>query len=68
VKVKKNEECPCDLAIVYSSGEKGIATIMTSNLDGETNLKERKDEKKDRKKKGERKKKEKKNNFLFEAS
>jgi phospholipid-transporting ATPase len=39
VKVQKNEFFPCDLIVMHSSKENGIAFIETSSLDGEKNLK-----------------------------
>lgn len=41
VKLERNTECPADLAIVYTANEDGSCCIETSNLDGETALKER---------------------------
>ena len=41
LKVKENEESPCDLLIIKSSDETGYLFIDTKNLDGETNLKEK---------------------------
>jgi phospholipid-translocating ATPase len=37
--VEDGEEFPCDLLILASSNANGKATVMTANLDGETNLK-----------------------------
>ena len=42
MKVMKEQEFPADLVLLYSTGDKGICHIETSNLDGETNLKIRK--------------------------
>jgi magnesium-transporting ATPase (P-type) len=41
IKVKKDEIIPADLFVVCSSNKDGIFYLQTSNLDGETNLKER---------------------------
>ncbi|OHT13626.1 phospholipid-translocating P-type ATPase, flippase family protein [Tritrichomonas foetus] len=38
--LKRDEEAPCDMAILHSSDDLGRAFIETANLDGETNLKE----------------------------
>ena len=37
--VEEGDEFPCDMLILSSSNPKGKASIMTANLDGETNLK-----------------------------
>lgn len=37
--VKNNENFPCDLLLLATSSPTGKASIMTANLDGETNLK-----------------------------
>lgn len=42
VKVKKNEFFPCDLLLLRHSDESGFVYVETKNLDGETNLKQRK--------------------------
>ncbi|KAK5708004.1 drs2 neo1 protein [Elasticomyces elasticus] len=39
VKLKRNDDVPADLAILYANGEDGIAYVETMALDGETNLK-----------------------------
>ncbi|XP_076350906.1 phospholipid-transporting ATPase IF-like isoform X2 [Tachypleus tridentatus] len=39
VKVKSDEEFPCDLVMLSSSDAGGVCYITTANLDGETNLK-----------------------------
>ena len=41
VKVKENQNFPCDLILIKSSLPKGIAYVETKNLDGETNLKQK---------------------------
>jgi len=41
VVLERNQESPCDLAVVYTSNHEGSCCIETANLDGETNLKER---------------------------
>ena len=41
IKVKNNEIIPADLIVICSSNVDGIFYVQTSNLDGETNLKER---------------------------
>ena len=40
IKVKKNEIIPADLLVICSSNIDGTFYLQTSNLDGETNLKE----------------------------
>lgn len=40
VVVDRDRECPCDMVILHSTDQSGVAYIETSNLDGETNLKE----------------------------
>ena len=42
IKVEKDEQLPCDVLLLYSSEDKGNCFIETKNLDGETNLKEKK--------------------------
>lgn len=42
VKVKKNEFFPCDLLLIRHSNESNFVYVETKNLDGETNLKQRK--------------------------
>ena len=37
--VEDGDEFPCDMLILSSSNPKGKVSIMTANLDGETNLK-----------------------------
>ena len=39
VKVKEDEFIPCDMILLYSTGQKGTCYVETKNLDGETNLK-----------------------------
>lgn len=39
VKIKKDENFPADLVLLYSSNKNGSAFTETKNLDGETNLK-----------------------------
>ena len=41
VKVKKDENFPADMLIIYSSNKEKNFYMQTSNIDGETNLKER---------------------------
>ncbi len=41
VRVKNLEEIPCDLLMIKSSMDSGLAFVDTKNLDGETNLKEK---------------------------
>ena len=41
VKLKKGDEIPCDLLLLQSSDEGGVAYIRTDNLDGEIDLKSR---------------------------
>lgn len=41
VKVICNEIVPADLLLLHTSDPKGVCHIETSNLDGETNLKQR---------------------------
>ena len=41
VKVKKEENFPSDMLVIYSSNKEGNFYLQTSNIDGETNLKER---------------------------
>ncbi len=41
IKVKKDEIVPADLFVVCSSNKEGNFFLQTSNLDGETNIKER---------------------------
>lgn len=41
VRVQCEEEFPCDMCLLRSSDEKGLAYIQTANLDGETGLKTR---------------------------
>lgn len=42
VKVVCNEVVPADLLLLHTSDPNGVCHIETSNLDGETNLKQRK--------------------------
>ena len=37
--VEDRDEFPCDILLLSSSNPNGKVTIMTANLDGETNLK-----------------------------
>ena len=39
--VKKNEDIPADILLLYCANENGIAYVDTMALDGETNLKEK---------------------------
>lgn len=39
--VREDEEFPCDLLLLASSGPQGHALMMTANIDGETDLKHR---------------------------
>ena len=39
IKVRDNEEIPCDMVMLSSEDENGECSITTANLDGETNLK-----------------------------
>jgi phospholipid-translocating ATPase len=39
IRLERDEAAPADLALIYSSGENGIAFVETMALDGETNLK-----------------------------
>lgn len=39
IKLKRDDDVPADIALLYSSGENGVAYIETMALDGETNLK-----------------------------
>ena len=41
IKVKKDENFPADMLVIYSSNKDGFFYLQTSNIDGETNLKER---------------------------
>ena len=41
VKVKKDENFPADMLVIFSSNKEGNFYLQTSNIDGETNLKER---------------------------
>ena len=41
VMVKKNEDAPADILVMYTSNENGVAFVDTMALDGETNLKEK---------------------------
>lgn len=39
VRLKENDQVPCDLALIETSSANGTCYIQTANLDGETNLK-----------------------------
>lgn len=39
VLVRKGQQFPCDLVLLYSSQQGGVAYVSTANLDGESNLK-----------------------------
>lgn len=39
MRIKDNEEFPCDLVVVSCDDPDGVCFITTANLDGETNLK-----------------------------
>ncbi|XP_034530913.1 probable phospholipid-transporting ATPase VD [Notolabrus celidotus] len=41
VRLSSNEIIPADMLLLYSSDPRGVCYIQTSNLDGETNLKQR---------------------------
>ena len=41
IKVKEGDEFPCDMVLLVSSDGNGKANLKTANLDGETNLKQR---------------------------
>ena len=41
VYLREDEQVPCDLVLLKSSGADGSCFITTTNLDGETNLKQR---------------------------
>ena len=41
IKVKKDENFPADMLVIFSSNKEGNFYLQTSNIDGETNLKER---------------------------
>lgn len=42
VRVKANEQFPCDMILLYSSSDDKACHVTTVNLDGETNLKAKK--------------------------
>ncbi len=39
VRIRENEYFPADIILLRSSDAKGICSVETKNLDGETNLK-----------------------------
>lgn len=39
--MKKDEDIPCDILLLYSSNDTGFTFVDTMALDGETNLKEK---------------------------
>lgn len=39
IKIKKDEEIPCDIVLLRSKDKNGLVYVDTANLDGETNLK-----------------------------
>ena len=39
--VEDGDEFPCDMVLLATSNKNGRASVMTANLDGETNLKHR---------------------------
>lgn len=41
VQLQCNETVPADILLLHTSDQKGICHLETSNLDGETNLKQR---------------------------
>ena len=41
IMLKRNQESPCDLSLIYTTNIDNTCCIETANLDGETNLKER---------------------------
>jgi phospholipid-transporting ATPase len=41
IQINKDQQIPCDILVLFSSEEKGNCFIETKNLDGETNLKEK---------------------------
>ena len=41
VLLRKDEMLPCDILLLWSDNPEGLAMVDTSNLDGETNLKEK---------------------------
>ena len=41
LKLRRDDPAPADLALLYASGEQGVAYVDTMALDGETNLKSR---------------------------